>query len=185
MQLKSPSSTKSFVQTPTPIEDPTDFQLVSPIQSDFQSQEYSLKAREQCLAEFENLQREVEDLHLMFNQLSTEVHTQGEQIEVVTENVEETQVNVIEGERQLHKALKYKKAMYPVCGALIGTCVGGPIGFIAGLKAGGLAAIGCGILGFTGGTVLKKNEETRSPNASSPPSPGIPASPSRGNLKED
>ena len=30
---------------------------------------------------------------------------------------------------------------------------------IAGLKAGGIAAFGCGVLGFTGGTVLKRKEE--------------------------
>lgn len=29
----------------------------------------------------------------------------------------------------------------------------------AGLKAGGIAAFGCGVLGFTGGTVLKRKEE--------------------------
>lgn len=47
-----------------------------------------------------------------------------------------------------------------MCGALIGTCLGGPIGMVAGLKAGGLAAIGCGILGFTGGSAIKNNEQT-------------------------
>lgn len=30
---------------------------------------------------------------------------------------------------------------------------------VAGLKAGGIAAFGCGVLGFTGGTVLKRKEE--------------------------
>lgn len=30
---------------------------------------------------------------------------------------------------------------------------------LSGLKAGGIAAFGCGVLGFTGGTVLKRKEE--------------------------
>ncbi|XP_061388370.1 syntaxin-17, partial [Musca vetustissima] len=73
------------------------------------------------------------------------------------DNAEEALENVQAGESALRKALSYKKAMYPVMGALLGTCVGGPIGLVAGLKAGGLAAVGCGILGFTGGSVLKSN----------------------------
>lgn len=49
--------------------------------------------------------------------------------------------------------------MYPICGAILGTCIGGPVGLIVGLKAGGLAAVGCGILGFTGGSVIKNKEK--------------------------
>lgn len=75
------------------------------------------------------------------------------------QHVEETQIAVIQGESSLRQALRYKKAMYPMCGALIGTCLGGPIGMVAGLKAGGLAAIGCGILGFTGGSAIKNSEQ--------------------------
>ena len=36
---------------------------------------------------------------------------------------------------------------YPLAGALIGTCLGGPIGLVAGLKLGSLAAIGGGFIG--------------------------------------
>lgn len=77
----------------------------------------------------------------------------------MAKHVEETQIAVIQGESSLRQALRYKKAMYPMCGALIGTCLGGPIGMVAGLKAGGLAAIGCGILGFTGGSAIKNSEQ--------------------------
>lgn len=31
--------------------------------------------------------------------------------------------------------------------------------FVSGLKAGGFAAVGCSVLGFTGGAVLKRKEE--------------------------
>lgn len=63
------------------------------------------------------------------------------------ENAELTNVNVTEGEKFLQKAVRYKVAMYPLAGAVIGTCIGGPVGLLAGLKVGGLTALGCGILG--------------------------------------
>lgn len=65
----------------------------------------------------------------------------------VENNIEETQSNVNEGTKFLEKASKYKAVTYPLAGALIGTCVGGPVGLFAGLKIGGLTALGCGILG--------------------------------------
>lgn len=37
--------------------------------------------------------------------------------------------------------------IYPMAGAFLGTCLGGPVGFLAGVKIGGLAAVGGGILG--------------------------------------
>lgn len=37
---------------------------------------------------------------------------------------------------------------YPLAGALLGTCLGGPVGLLAGIKFGGLTAIGGGILGI-------------------------------------
>ena len=38
-------------------------------------------------------------------------------------------------------------AIYPVAGALLGTCLGGPVGLLAGVKIGGLAAIGGSMFG--------------------------------------
>lgn len=40
-----------------------------------------------------------------------------------------------------------KSALYPVAGALLGTCIGGPVGLLAGVKIGGLAAIGGSVFG--------------------------------------
>ena len=37
--------------------------------------------------------------------------------------------------------------MYPMAGAILGTCLGGPVGFLAGVKIGGLAAVGGSIFG--------------------------------------
>lgn len=68
-------------------------------------------------------------------------------VDSLEENIEEAEINVNEGERFLKKASKYKVAAYPLAGAMLGSCIGGPIGLVAGLKIGGLAALGCGILG--------------------------------------
>lgn len=109
--------------------------------------------------ELESLHRDLQDLNGIYHQLHETVEEQGETVAQIATHVEETQVAVVQGESSLRQALRYKKAMYPMCGALIGTCLGGPIGMVAGLKAGGLAAIGCGILGFTGGSAIKNSEQ--------------------------
>lgn len=110
--------------------------------------------------EFENLQREIEDIQDLFCKLNGSVVEQKEDVQAVEENVVETQVHVEEAEKSLRQALIYKKAMYPLCGAILGFCVAGPVGMVTfGLKAGSVAAVGCGILGATGGTVLKNKQE--------------------------
>lgn len=45
---------------------------------------------------------------------------------------------------------------YPLTGAVVGTAVGGPIGFVAGAKIGAIAALGLGVAGYIVGTVTKK-----------------------------
>lgn len=116
-----------------------------------------MQQRQACLDELEQLQNEIWDLKGMYHNMHHLVQEHEENVRVIADNAEEALENVQIGENNLRKALTYKNAMYPVVGALIGTCVGGPIGLVAGLKAGGLAAVGCGILGFTGGSVLKTN----------------------------
>lgn len=78
-------------------------------------------------------------------------------VDNMEDNIEETQINVNEGARYLQKASAYKVAAYPIAGAVLGTCLGGPIGLIAGLKIGGLAAMSCGILGKLCEFILKLN----------------------------
>ena len=43
----------------------------------------------------------------------------------------------------------------PMIGAIMGMCLGGPVGFLAGVKIGGLAAVGGSILGYTGASVVR------------------------------
>ncbi|XP_055608767.1 syntaxin-17 [Uranotaenia lowii] len=130
------------------------------ITSAYDGQAEELRQRAECLREMENLQREVEEIQDLFQAVHKMTHGQAEMVNAVEENVEVTQVHVEEGEAMLRKALKYKKAIYPMCGALLGTCIGGPIGLIAGLKAGGLAALGGGFIGFAGGNYIKAEDGT-------------------------
>lgn len=50
---------------------------------------------------------------------------------------------------------------YPLTGAVIGTAVGGPIGFVAGAKIGAVTALGFGIAGYIAGSVTKKFKKTK------------------------
>lgn len=130
------------------------------IQAEFEMNEHQLRSREACLAEFEHLQREIEDIQELFCKLNGTVIEQKTDVQAIEDNVVESQVHIEEAEKSLRQALTYKKAMYPLCGAILGFCVAGPVGMVTfGLKAGSLAAVGCGILGATGGTVLKNKQE--------------------------
>lgn len=166
MQLKKSIPTSPQVETTyanySEYGDNRDAQLeyLPQIQAEFQLNEHQLRSREACLAEFENLQHEIEEIQELFGKLGSAVHEQKTDVQTVDDNVTETQVHVEEAEKQLRQALTYKKAMYPLCGAVLGFCVAGPVGMVTfGLKAGSLAAVGCGILGATGGTVLKNKQE--------------------------
>jgi syntaxin 17 len=52
-----------------------------------------------------------------------------------------------------------KLLMMPVAGAVIGGVIGGPVGLVAGIKVGKIAAVSGGLIGLTGGTMLKKKTE--------------------------
>lgn len=128
------------------------------ITSSYDRQADELRHRAECLKEMENLQRDIVEIQDLFQAVHKMAHGQAEMVSAVEENVEVTQIHVEEGETALRKALRYKKAIYPMCGALLGSCIGGPIGLVVGLKAGGLAAIGGGLMGFAGGKYIKNEE---------------------------
>lgn len=167
LQLKTPSTTRSSTNYNSFDDDEYQHQIeitsIPQIQAEYEVSEHQLRQREACLQEFENLQREIEDIHDIFNKLNGTVIEQKEPVAVVAENVEVAQVMVEEGEQQLKQALTYKRAMYPLCGAMLGFCIAGPVGMVTfGLKAGSLAAVSCGILGATGGAVIKNKEQQMS-----------------------
>lgn len=96
-------------------------------------------------------------------------------VEAIAENVEETEIHVAEGTRQLQIALNYKKTIYPILGGFIGACMLGPVGLIAGLKAGSAATVCGGIAGYAGGKFLKKADSPDSPPAIDDAPPVEPA----------
>lgn len=160
MELRPPPNTKTYPEIPD-LDDK--FDAIPPIQTYFELDEYQLKARSILLHDMENIENELSGLFEVFKQVHDLVHDQAEPIERISENVADTQISVHEGTSHLRTALKYQKAAYPLFGAVIGTCIAGPIGLIAGMKtgaslmaAGGLASITGGFLGFSGGKILKK-----------------------------
>ncbi|XP_015710589.1 syntaxin-17 isoform X3 [Coturnix japonica] len=86
--------------------------------------------------------------------------SQQEKIDRIEDHVNSAAANTEEGTKNLAKAAKYKLAALPVAGAVIGGVVGGPIGLLAGFKVAGIAAaLGGGILGFTGGKLIQKKKQ--------------------------
>lgn len=161
MELRPPPNTKTYPEVPD-LED--EFDAIPPIQTYFKLDDYQLKARAILLHDMENIESELSGLFEIFKQVHDMVQDQGEPIEKISENVADTQISVHEGTSHLRTALKYQKAAYPLMGAVIGTCIAGPIGLIAGMKtgaslmaAGGLASLTGGFLGFSGGKILKKD----------------------------
>lgn len=129
---------------------------VPEITSSYNREADELRQREECLKEMETLQQEIVDIQDLFQTVHSMTRDQAQVVDAVEENVEVTLGHVEQGETALRRALKYKKAIYPMCGALLGSCIGGPIGLIVGLKAGGLAALGGGLVGFAGGKYIKE-----------------------------
>lgn len=189
LKLKSPTSTLGSQydedqDNQADIHNLPAHQHMPQLQVNFQLEEHTLAQRQACLDQMENLQREIYDLHGMFQGMRQLTAEQSVAVEKIADNAEEALENVQQGERSLRQALSYKKAMYPVVGALLGTCVGGPIGLVAGIKAGGLAAVGCGILGFTGGSVLKANPTVMHGNIEEQQAEGDSESTEKMELKE-
>ncbi|MEE6509861.1 hypothetical protein FKM82_028298 [Ascaphus truei] len=109
---------------------------------------------------WDTLEKDLVDLNSLVNEFSHLVHTQQEKIDSIEDHVNTAAVNVEEGTKNLGKAAKYKLAVLPVAGALIGGVVGGPIGLLAGFKVAGIAAaLGGGVLGFTGGKLIQRKKE--------------------------
>nr|XP_033785544.1 syntaxin-17 [Geotrypetes seraphini]XP_033785545.1 syntaxin-17 [Geotrypetes seraphini]XP_033785546.1 syntaxin-17 [Geotrypetes seraphini] len=109
---------------------------------------------------WEILEENLIELNSLVTQFADVLHSQQEKIDSIEDHVNTAAVNVEEGTKNLGKAVKYKLAVLPVAGALIGGVVGGPIGLLAGFKVAGIAAaLGGGVLGFTGGKLIQKKKE--------------------------
>lgn len=79
-----------------------------------------LASKEAYLQEFENLQREAEDIYQIYKNVNEMVVVQGETIDKIEENVEAASDNVSQGAQHLEQALKYKQYGYPLLGSIVG-----------------------------------------------------------------
>ncbi|KAF2899762.1 hypothetical protein ILUMI_06425 [Ignelater luminosus] len=134
-------------------------QGISQLQVQENLSELKLNEKERQLRQVEALNKDIEDVHGIFTDLNQLAGEQKEHVNAIEANTEVASENINSGLRQLIQASKLKKASYPVAGAFIGTMVGGPIGSVAGLKIGGLAAIGCGVVGYFSGRFLKRSND--------------------------
>lgn len=125
--------------------------LLMSIEEEKQKQEKILAIE----SDVKNVERDMQDIQDLFRDLSKLVNEQKEDVEKIETHVEAAQENVNQAEQSLRKAAKLKKMSYPLIGAVVGSCVGGPLGCLAGAKVGVFATVTCFVLGFTGGKVLK------------------------------
>ncbi|KAL9869797.1 syntaxin-17 isoform 2-T3 [Geothlypis trichas] len=115
---------------------------------------------ENAAESWESLEGDLVELSQLVTEFSLLVCSQQEKIDRIEEHVNSAAANVEEGTKNLGKAAKYKLAALPVAGAVIGGVVGGPIGLLAGFKVAGIAAaLGGGILGFTGGKLIQRKKQ--------------------------
>ncbi|KAK2490612.1 hypothetical protein MC885_002685 [Smutsia gigantea] len=115
---------------------------------------------ENAAESWETLEADLIELSQLVTDFSVLVNSQQEKIDSIEDHVNRAAVNVEEGTKNLGKAAKYKLAALPVAGALIGGVVGGPIGLLAGFKVAGIAAaLGGGVLGFTGGKLIQRRKQ--------------------------
>ncbi|KAM9644601.1 LOW QUALITY PROTEIN: syntaxin-17 [Morphnus guianensis] len=115
---------------------------------------------ENAAESWETLEEDLIQLSQLVTEFSLLVSSQQEKIDRIEDHVNSAAVNVEEGTKHLGKAAKYKLAALPVAGAVIGGVVGGPIGLLAGFKVAGIAAaLGGGILGFTGGKLIQRRKK--------------------------
>ncbi|CAG9839634.1 unnamed protein product [Diabrotica balteata] len=132
------------------------FDGASQIQIQENMDELRLKQKTEQMNRVESINKDVEDLHEIYKNLNEMVDNQADLVNQIANDVDSAQENVESGSKELAKAHKLKAVAYPVTGAFLGGMIGGPIGLVAGLKIGGVAAVTCAIAGYTGGRWFKK-----------------------------
>ncbi|KAJ8320042.1 hypothetical protein KUTeg_001629 [Tegillarca granosa] len=113
-----------------------------------QLQIHAIPENSEAYHSWEELQESLVELNQLVHEFASSVQTQQESVDRIEDNIESVHGNIQQGTLQLGKAAKYKAAIFPIAGALIGTVVGGPFGLVAGAKIGGVfAAVTGGALG--------------------------------------
>ncbi|XP_065340364.1 syntaxin-17 [Cloeon dipterum] len=128
------------------------------VQLSLGDEERALAKQEATLHAYNRLQADFEDLNLIFRDFSKMADAQAEPVQLIEQNVEVAAIEVAEGNRILAAAVRTKAVTLPMIGALIGGAVAGPIGVLAGMKVAAIAGLSGGILGFTGGKMLRDKE---------------------------
>lgn len=69
-------------------------------------------------------------------------------VDRIEDTVEQSHEHVVSAQKELAQvAAKMNGAVYPVLGAVLGTCIGGPVGFVAGLKIGTIMGVTGSVIG--------------------------------------
>lgn len=173
------ASAKNFLESQNEIneniENESPFHEADQIQISANLDEIRLDETTNTLKRVDALNKDIENLHGIYVDLNTMVSDQKENVNTIEENITKTNEDVKAGLSHLitaHKSVicepimhlykkissyRFKAATYPISGAVLGGLVGGPIGLVAGFKVGGLAALGCGLAGYTGGKLYRRN----------------------------
>lgn len=76
------------------------------------------------------------------------LQTQRESVDKIENQVEQSHAHVFSAQKELAQvASKMQGTVYPLLGAIIGSCVAGPIGLVAGLKVGAVVAVTGSVIG--------------------------------------
>jgi hypothetical protein len=101
--------------------------------------------------ELKRIYKDVIELNTMNNDLLTMLVNQNEMVETITSNVEQTELNIEEGKKDLETSYGYYSTGLVLTGSLLGAAVGGPFGLYIGshLTTGIITGLGVGAyLGF-------------------------------------
>ncbi|XP_071942735.1 syntaxin-17-like isoform X2 [Antedon mediterranea] len=122
-----------------------------------QAQEEKKEGKEASQESWKHLQQGLMELNSAIQDFALMVKGQKEQVSSIEDHIDSAQANVKKGAMHLLKATRFKTAILPLSGAIVGGLVGGPIGLYAGAKIGLLATGGGALVGYAGGRVLKTN----------------------------
>uniref|UniRef100_A0A0N4ZZ95 t-SNARE coiled-coil homology domain-containing protein n=1 Tax=Parastrongyloides trichosuri TaxID=131310 RepID=A0A0N4ZZ95_PARTI len=124
------------------------------LQKDAKMKELMLIAEERkAIAEaHKQLECDVQDLNDIMEDLHKIVHCQGEMVDSIEHNIEQSVTQVQQGHDNLKKAVKAKNKKVPVIAAAVGgVALGGPAGIAIGTGTGIVAAVTGAVVGLFGG----------------------------------
>lgn len=142
--------------------DPLIFQEGS-LMENIRIQDHQKEQEEMAVCQsWDHLRDGLVELNSLVKDFAVVVESQQEAIDNIEDNIQNTHDNVQQGTGFLAQASKYKAAVFPVSGAIVGGIIGGPIGLMAGFKLAGVAAaVGGSLAGYQGGRYLKNKHNAK------------------------